>query len=380
MWLVFEVTVSSTGLVILTHLLVPLLVFSDVSKIKEKALAILLKFREKYLNGALPRDVEEGGGVAAISGAVGCEEKERTKPDHPPPFNAAKYLFVSWRLASLCRELPESKLVLEFRTPWPKKRFGEKDADVASEYKEAVILTALSRILLYFLGAFLSCDMLLQDMIVQTSCNSALGLLAMGLIGLSSLHPVLPVAVVVVLLLFVGYLVRVASSWHNDLRTRLTKVTETKRQEEPSSPSLLPSQHISSLRQLTDLQESPPQPLPIALQQLPLVERQQDTSLAQEVSSEEEKSDESLNFEEEMERIFQQFSWVDKSGGDSSDSGDQWSRLFNSGSEFEIDQESSEAGSSQSGKDFTPFPLATRGGAVAAPGRGDSGSDEKNDE
>jgi hypothetical protein len=243
MWLVFEVAVSSTGLVILTHLLIPLYVLADVSKLKEKVLGDLMAFRDKYLRSAAPRDLEEGGGlgsglgaVVSLSGSVAlgvCEEKvsgnsgERKKED-PPSFNAAKYLFVSWRVASLCRELPESKLVLEFNTLWPKKRFGAKKAEVASEYKEAVILTAVSRILLYFLGALLRCHALIQDMIVQTVCNSSLGLLAVWLIGLFAIHPALPVAVVVGLVLFFGILLRIASGKHSELRSRLASVTATK--------------------------------------------------------------------------------------------------------------------------------------------------------
>jgi hypothetical protein len=48
MWLVFEVAVSSTGLVLLTHLFIPLYVLADVSKLKEKVLGVLMAFREKY--------------------------------------------------------------------------------------------------------------------------------------------------------------------------------------------------------------------------------------------------------------------------------------------------------------------------------------------
>jgi hypothetical protein len=40
--------VSSTGLVLLTHLFIPLYVLADVSKLKEKVLGVLMAFREKY--------------------------------------------------------------------------------------------------------------------------------------------------------------------------------------------------------------------------------------------------------------------------------------------------------------------------------------------
>jgi type IV secretory pathway VirB3-like protein len=46
-WLFFEIFVSSTALVLVLHLLVPLFVLADVMKMKEKALVDLMLLREK---------------------------------------------------------------------------------------------------------------------------------------------------------------------------------------------------------------------------------------------------------------------------------------------------------------------------------------------
>jgi hypothetical protein len=143
MWLVFEMTLSSTGLVLLTHLLIPLFVLRDVLTTKEKALKFLLT------------DIEQGEEVTTESG----DDEGRNKDE----FNAAKYLFSSWRLASLFPETRESDLILQFTTPWPKRKFGKKEAEVSAEYEQAVILTALSRIVVFFLGSLLRFHTLTQD-------------------------------------------------------------------------------------------------------------------------------------------------------------------------------------------------------------------------
>jgi hypothetical protein len=202
MWLVFEVTVSSTGLVVLTHLLIPLYVLADVSKIKEKVVKDLIFFRESLRSS----DIEAGRRIGVVAGEGG------------EVFNAAKYLFPSWRLASLFPELPESGLILKFSTPWPKRKFGGEEAKVSTEYEQAVILTALSRILLYFLGSLLHLHTVVQDIFLQTVCNSGLGVLGMWMIRLFATHPALPVAVGMGLLLVLGYFVRISSGWNHRIR------------------------------------------------------------------------------------------------------------------------------------------------------------------
>jgi hypothetical protein len=246
MWLLFEMVVSSTSLVVLTHLLIPLYVLADVSKLKEKVLGDLMAFREKYLEreSAAPRDLEEGAGVGCRFGAAVCVAVTKgvgeKKTEGQASFNAAKYLFVSWRVAWLCRELPESRLILEFNTPWPKKRFGLKKAEVAGEYEQDVVASASSQIAIFFLASLFRCHVLVQDMIVQTLCNSGLGLLAVGMIGLFAIDPVLPVAVVLGLLALVGCLLRIASVKHSRLRERLASVTATKPKARKSDPCSQP--------------------------------------------------------------------------------------------------------------------------------------------
>jgi hypothetical protein len=60
---VFEVTVSSTGLVLLTNQLVPLFVMADVSRLKERVLRDLIRLRKALLG--LLVTLRRGGGEGA---------------------------------------------------------------------------------------------------------------------------------------------------------------------------------------------------------------------------------------------------------------------------------------------------------------------------
>jgi hypothetical protein len=128
-----------------------------------------------------------------------------------PEFNAATFLYPSWRVAALFPELPESKLILQFSTPWPKKRFGEVTEDVAKEYEDDIILTAVLQIVMFFVTSLLHTNTLLQDIIIQLVCNGGLGYLGVLLLRLWSVSPWLLVVAVVVLFLCLHFLVRVSS-------------------------------------------------------------------------------------------------------------------------------------------------------------------------
>ena len=206
MWFIFEIFVSSTGLVVFFHLLVPLYVFTEVSMIKEKVMSDLILFQQKYLK-TFTKSSQPGGEVVQ----KGLE------------FNAAKYLFISWRVASLSPDLPESRLVLQFSTPWPKKKFGAEESEVTHEYDQAVILTALSRVLLYFVASLLRCHMLIQDIILQLVCNSGFASLIFLFIQAARIHPLLPVACVIALFLVVFLMVRWMSRRSEDMVTILRR-------------------------------------------------------------------------------------------------------------------------------------------------------------
>jgi hypothetical protein len=240
MWLGFEIFLSSTALVLVLHLLIPLYVWSDVSEVKEKVLTDLLNFREKYLK----RNDFAGPRVPVNDIETGTKD-----------FNAAKYLFTSWRVACLFPELPESPFVLRFSTPWPKRKFG-KEATVANEYEDDVLLSAASRILLYFLTSLLHYSSLVQDILIQTVCNGGLGYVCVLLVQLWNSRPILTGLVVFLSLLCLFYLGRLSLS---DLANKLEEeATRVEFQAKQPLPSLEEGKEIPS----NDSREQPPPAAP----------------------------------------------------------------------------------------------------------------------
>jgi hypothetical protein len=200
MWLLFEIFVSSTGLVIFVHLLIPLYVLTDISKLKEKVLMAAVTFRKRLG----PQDALEA------ESNVNLLDSE---------FNSAKYFFTSWRVASLIQRqeeegrrsretYPESDLILQFRTQWPNKRFGSEQGEVSGEYDEAIILRALSQILLSILNSFLHLNVLLQEIIIQMAGTAGFGYLVLWMMDAWEIHPLLPLAPVILSLLLASGLWR----------------------------------------------------------------------------------------------------------------------------------------------------------------------------
>ena len=69
----------------------------------------------------------------------------------------------------------EIDVILGFSTPWPKKSFKKEKSSVSREYDEAVILTALSRVLMYFVMKLLDMPLMAQDSVVQMLWSGGMG-------------------------------------------------------------------------------------------------------------------------------------------------------------------------------------------------------------
>ena len=161
MWLFFEIVVSSTGVVIVTHLLIPLYVLSDIRNIKKQVLSDILKYRKAVLQKS-SRNMVQGNQQQNQLG----EEEESTNQQQ---FNAAKFMFRSWRVASLFPDLKESGLILRFSTPWPNQSFKTTKKDLSNSYKRkySFISQAVSRIVIFFLATLIHLPHIAQDSIIQ---------------------------------------------------------------------------------------------------------------------------------------------------------------------------------------------------------------------
>jgi hypothetical protein len=184
-----------------THLLIPLYVMSDIRTIKRKVLGDIVSYREKLL---LAR--------RKVKAARGSVERPIASPSSE--FNTARYLFTSWRVAALFPDLPESKMILQFQTPWPKKSFQREKKKVTKTYerKYSFLIQAMSRVVIFFLTSLLHLPLALQDMAIHMASNSCLGYLSLLMLRLSRVSPLLPLAPLFALLVIVHFWIRSESN------------------------------------------------------------------------------------------------------------------------------------------------------------------------
>jgi len=210
-WLIFEIIISSTGIVLVIHLLIPLYVLTDLSKIKNKVVEILVLFQRKYLKEKekeREREREKG------------EEKENINE-----FNSVKYLFVSWKVASLFPEFQESQMILQFKSPFPTKRLviQEEMKSLSEQYEEGVIIASLTRLLTYYITSILSFHHLFQDTIIQFICNSFVGYLWIIMYRLYKIQPLLPLVPIIGVIVCIHFLTK---SYQQESSRKSTSIKE----------------------------------------------------------------------------------------------------------------------------------------------------------
>jgi hypothetical protein len=238
MWFVFDVFVSSTGVVLVTHLLIPLYVMSDIRTIKRKVLGDIKAFREKQSQSQNQNQNQFKRNQSQNESAAAAHSQQ------VEDFNSARYLFTSWRVASLFPELPESELILQFRTPWPKKSFKREKKQVTKTYQRrySFLIQAVSRVLIFFISGLIHFPSVVQDLVIQVGANSGLGYVVLLMLRLYLISPLLPLVPITALGIVIHFLI--LSNKNSALleRLRLDAATEPegsphKQQPETKVPS-----------------------------------------------------------------------------------------------------------------------------------------------
>jgi low affinity Fe/Cu permease len=139
---------------------------------------------------------------------VAINEIEAKEPESEDgqwkPFNATKYLFLSHRISKLYSDLTIAKIILNFNSPYPKQSY-QYVANLSSSYEQSSsgVSRAFSILLLYFLTSLLSMPVSMQDMFVQATTTVMSGYFILVHYQLFQLLPMLvivPVAVIGILL------------------------------------------------------------------------------------------------------------------------------------------------------------------------------------
>lgn len=206
LWLFVEIFFVSTGVVIVTHILLPALIMKDVNKIKHRLLDNIRDFHANI--GKKQQEGEEGAGAVQ-------------------PFNAAKYLFVSTRVAAVFPDLREAAIIAQFSTPWPRQSY-QRVVDVAKTYnrKYTAVMRSLTIVIAFFLTNLLNIPPTLQDMVIQMVTTTSVGYTILLHINLFNIFPVLVIIPFLVLCVIVHFMIQAGKAQAKHQLAKLMPTSE----------------------------------------------------------------------------------------------------------------------------------------------------------
>jgi hypothetical protein len=214
LWLVVEILLVSTGIVFVTHILIPSLVMKDITQIKRRLMDNIRDFNDK---------------VAAdkAHGSDGAVMVDTAEDSQKVSFNAANFLFVSTRLARQFPDLKESKIIAQFSTPWPRQSYLRVQ-NVSKKYskKFSALTRSASILLIFFVGNFLSVPPSIQDMAVHMTSTTAIGYIVLVHV---QLYEIFPALVVLPALLLAGLAHFVIQSSKSDAKIKLARLFPARR-------------------------------------------------------------------------------------------------------------------------------------------------------
>jgi hypothetical protein len=268
MWLVVEVLLVSSSMVFITHVLIPSFAMSDVSKIKKRLLTSLQDYHKKMalrererertgmdlsstsdvheekVDSSSDSDFEEDLDAVKDKGKMEKTKQKRSKKNfneadperikETTKFNAAKYLFLSYKMAHAYPELKIAQIISEFSTPWPKQSY-RRATDVSKTYdsKFQAIQKAATTIGMFFVTSFIRIPPAIQDMIMQVGTTAVTGYTVLVHLQLYQIYPVL-IAVPTILIAAIVHFVVQSSKANSKLEfTRLFGQTD-KNDQQPS--------------------------------------------------------------------------------------------------------------------------------------------------
>jgi sugar lactone lactonase YvrE len=232
-YLFLDIVLISTLMVIFMHVLLPSLIMRDVGKIKKKVTESIHEFyekmdqekeekeKEKHMRD-LKNDDSDREDDDSFDGKEDhgdydslhltkrkIHNKNKNKKKNNAIFNAAKYLFLSYRMAEQFPDLKASQIILHYSSPWPKQDYKHiKELKNNYSDKYSGITRAISIIVIFFLTNLLATPLAIQDMILQICTTAAIGYTMLIHIQLYYIYPalvIIPTLAVVALVFVVKY-------------------------------------------------------------------------------------------------------------------------------------------------------------------------------
>jgi hypothetical protein len=210
-WLFFEIFVISTGLVLVEHVIIPLWSLKEVQRVKERVVLDILLFQKKMkasknkiqASMGASKDLLSGGGhrVQSKSQIVNPTRTAGVLLQNDLRFNAAEFLYPSYRIAQLFPQYPESQVILQYQTPWPKKSLKKREKSTKKRYDKRFefLPKTIARIGVFSLSTLIQLPPSMQEMGIQMILLTLVGYVAKFHLFLFKINPVLTLAPVFLL-------------------------------------------------------------------------------------------------------------------------------------------------------------------------------------
>ena len=258
LWLVTEIFLVSTVMVCLTNILLPFFVMKDVTRIQSKLMDSVMGYYQNlgagqdtkknlmYIDNNIVTEKEEGytstGGEEKNIGET--EKGKKLQGRKKKPFNAAEYLFLSFRLAKVYPDLKVSKIITQFSTPWPRQSYQHVKDDVAQSYSSRFqsLSRSLSIVALFFVSNLIAVPVNLQDMICQLISTTMIGYTMLLHMQLFAIFPVLVIVPTAFIALVVHFIIR-ANARNAEIAQQLfLRPQQNREQEEQANKDDVQSQ------------------------------------------------------------------------------------------------------------------------------------------
>jgi hypothetical protein len=193
-WLAFEIFISSTGIVLIEHVLVPLLCLKDVQRVKEKIVSDILIFQKRLKDESRRRAITKALHTSTSSDQNNIATAS-TSTTNASTFNAAEFLYPSHRIARMFPKYSESELILQYRTIWPKTSFQQngETKSIKKKYDKrfAFLTSTITRVGMFTLTSVIQLPPSCQDMGIQMVILTTFGYLLKLHVDLFEIYPLL---------------------------------------------------------------------------------------------------------------------------------------------------------------------------------------------
>jgi hypothetical protein len=224
LWLVVEIVFVGSIVVFITHFAIPSIIMKDVHKIKERLLVNIREYQDKM-----------------------CLKQVDDFSSSTKSFNAAEHLFLSNRVSKHFQHLSISKLILQFKTTYPKQSYLHvRDVSTTYNRKFSEIGSSVVNILIFLLGMLLNIPISMQDTIIHLTSTSVVGYTALLHMQLFFIYPLLAAVPTLFFAMVCHFVIQTGKATSKLRHQKLTSTVEKKRVISCEDPIIEKALNITS--------------------------------------------------------------------------------------------------------------------------------------